>query len=475
MNEATNKKTVDVAVIGAGTAGLAAYRAARAAGASAVIVEGGAHGTTCARVGCMPSKLLIAAADAAHKAREAAPFGLKTTVEIDGKAVMERVRRERDRFVGFVIEGIDKIPAEDHIRGWASFASANVLDVALQPGVHQQIEAKSIVVATGSRPFVPAMFDRVRDRVMSNEDVFMWKELPKSVVVFGMGIIGLELGQALHRLGVRVRLFGRGGAIGMISDPLVRDAAQEIFQKELSADPDAKIESVTPSDDGGVTVTWLGKDGVVHVETFEKILVAAGRRPNIDTLHLENAGVAAGATLDRETLRLGESHVFLAGDVNDELPLLHEAADDGSIAGANAARYPVVNQGFRRSQIGIAFTDPGLAVVGPGFEELSSHKSVVAGLVRFEDQGRSRVMLENRGALRIYADPKTGTFLGAEMIAPRAEHLAHLLAWAHQQKLTIDQMLAMPFYHPVVEEGVRTALRDTKSKLAAGEQVTLAK
>ncbi len=110
---------VDVAVIGAGTAGLAAYRAAIAGGRRAVVIEGGPYGTTCARVGCMPSKLLIAAAEAAHAAEKWPEFGLRLDGElrVDGGAVMARVRRERDRFVGFVLEGVEAIPAADRIRG----------------------------------------------------------------------------------------------------------------------------------------------------------------------------------------------------------------------------------------------------------------------------------------------------------------------------------------------------------------------
>src|SRR4051812_23186010 len=124
------KKIVDVAVIGAGTAGLAAYRAARAAGARAAIVEGGNYGTTCARVGCMPSKLLIAAAEAAHAVHRAPGFGVHVdgTLRVDGCEVMARVRRERDRFVGFVLEGVEAIAPEDRIRGMTRFVDAHTLD-----------------------------------------------------------------------------------------------------------------------------------------------------------------------------------------------------------------------------------------------------------------------------------------------------------------------------------------------------------
>lgn len=458
----------DVAVIGAGTAGLAAYRAARKAGASVVLVEGGPHGTTCARVGCMPSKLLIAAADAAHKARDAGPFGLRTTVEVDRRAVMDRVRSERDRFVSFVTRGVDEIPAVDRLDGWAAFEDPNTLSVVRPEGEPARVTARSIVIATGSRPFVPAVFDAVRDRVALNDDVFSWKELPSSVAVFGAGVIGLELGQALHRLGVRVRVFGRGGSTVHLSDPRVRSVAQEIFQAEFPFLPDAVVTRVARTETG-VEIGFQGDGGAPVQETFEVILVAAGRRPNVEPLNLAKAGLPASFEVSPTTLSIAGSHVFMAGDANDDVPLLHEASDEGSIAGANAASYPVLTAGFRRTELAIAFTDPGAAIVGESWRELDRRGPFVAGEVRFEDQGRSRVMRENRGALRVYADPQSRVLLGAELIAPRGEHLAHLLAWSHQQKLTIDQMLAMPFYHPVIEEGLRTALRDAQARLDRGD------
>lgn len=455
---------VDVAVIGAGTAGAAAYRAAVAEGARAVVIEAGAYGTTCARVGCMPSKLLIAAADAAHHAREAGPFGVRADVRVDGRAVMDRVKRERDRFVGFVVDGVERLPADDKLRGRAAFEAPGVLDVALADGGRARVEARAVVIATGSSPFVPSAFDAVRDRVVVNDDVFAWDDLPASAAVFGAGVVGLELGQALARLGVRVRIFGKSGAVGPLTDPRVREEAKRAFARELAVDFAARVESVRPSDDGGVEVAFRDAEGHAHVESFATALVAAGRRPNLAGLALERAGVDLARPVDRSTLRW-EDGVFVAGDANGDAPLLHEAADEGAIAGANAARFPDVRPAARRSPLAIAFTDPGLAVVGRSFAELSREGEIVVGEVDFGDQGRSRVMRANRGLLRVYADPKTRRLLGAEMAAPRAEHLAHLLAWAHQQELTIDAMLAMPFYHPVVEEGVRTALRDVRTRL----------
>ncbi len=462
MNE-TGVRNVDVAVIGAGTAGLAAYRAAVKLGKDALLIEAGAYGTTCARVGCMPSKLLIAAAEAAHHATHATPFGVSATVKVDGRAVMDRVLRERDRFVGFVLESVDNIPPAHRLTGRARFVGPNELDVE---GVH--VTFKTVVIATGSSPFVPPMFDAIRDRLVVNDDVFAWEDLPESVAVFGAGVIGLELGQALHRLGVRVRIFGRSGSVGPLTDPVVKKAAAAAFEAELPVDFDADVLAVEPEGATGVVVRYVDRDGNERTEHFASALVAAGRRPNIQNLGLENVGIPSNATVDRTTLRWDDSHVFIAGDANNDIPLLHEAADEGAIAGENAARYPDVRSGKRRTPLGIAFTEPTLAVIGEGFATISARGPIATGQVDFGDQGRSRIMLQNKGAARVYADPATRRFLGAEIAGPRAEHLAHLLAWAHQAELTIDQMLAMPFYHPVVEEGIRTALRDVAAKLGSG-------
>lgn len=457
---------IDVAVIGAGTAGLAAYRAAKARGASAVVIEGGPYGTTCARVGCMPSKLLIAAAEAAHELRHSAPFGVHVDgdVRIDGREVMDRVKRERDRFVGFVLKGVESIPPQDRLRGYARFID----NTTLQVDEHTLVQARRVVIATGSSPLIPPPFQVFGDRLIINDDVFDWDTLPDSVAVFGPGVIGLELGQALSRLGVKVRVFGRGGGVGPLSDPAVRDYASRALGREFYLDPDAKVLEMGLVDDKA-QIRYVNLDGEEVCERFDYVLAATGRAPNVRGLALENAGLelAAGGVpkFDPRTLQCGNSPIFIAGDANNILPLLHEAADEGKTAGDNAAQYPAVQPGLRRSSIAVVFSDPQMMMVGSRFADLPAD-GFVAGAVSFEDQGRSRVMGVNQGLLHVYAERGSGRFLGAEMIGPRAENLAHLLAWSHQQGLTVAQMLEMPFYHPVIEEGLRTALRDAAAKLA---------
>ncbi|MGE4338726.1 MAG: dihydrolipoyl dehydrogenase [Pigmentiphaga sp.] len=458
-------RQTDVAVIGTGTAGMNAYRAAKAAGKSAIVIESGVYGTTCARVGCMPSKLLIAAAEAAQAVHEAPGFGVHIDgkLRVDGKEVMQRVRSERDRFVGFILDAVESYPEEDKVRGFARFVSDTVLEV----DDHTRIEAKAVVIATGSTPVVFDMFKPLGDRLIVNDDVFYWDDLPRRVAVFGPGVIGLELGQALSRLGIQIRMFGVQGLLGGISDPEVRADALAAFQSEFYLDPDAKVEKLERIGDE-VEITFVDLDGKTVVERFDYVLAATGRRPNVAGLGLDNTRARLDdrgmPSFDNKTMQIQDLPIFIAGDVNNTVPLLHEASDEGRIAGGNAARYPEVRPGHRRAPIAVVFSDPQIAIIGGGRAELEEG-GFVTGAVSFDDQGRSRVMRKNRGRLHVYADRDSGRFLGAEMAGPAAEHIAHLLSWAVQQKLTISQMLDMPFYHPVVEEGLRTALRDAQAQL----------
>ena len=453
-------RKVDVAIIGAGTAGMGAYRAVRAHTDSIVLIEGGPYGTTCARVGCMPSKLLIAAAEAAEAVREAPGFGVHADPpRIDGAAVMRRVRNERDRFVGFVVEAVEEIDPAHRIRARARFTGPHRL--ALDTG--ETIEAARVVIATGSTPITPAMFDAAGDRLIVNDDVFRWTDLPQSVAVFGGGPIGLELVQALSRLGVRVRLFGKGGGVGGISDPKVRDVASRLFADDLPFLPDADVQAITRN--GDAVVVRFAEGDAAREERFEWLLAATGRKPALEGLNL----AASGLTLDKRgspqidplTMQAGDSHIFFAGDVATHIPLLHESADDGRIAGDNAGRFPDLAFHPRRTPLAVVFTDPNIASVGASFADLTAAGCDFAvGEVDFSDQGRARVLRQNHGLLRVYGERGTCRLLGAEMIAPRGEHLAHLLAWAIQSGMDSETALEMPFYHPVIEEGLRTALRD---------------
>ncbi|MEC8899074.1 MAG: dihydrolipoyl dehydrogenase [Pseudomonadota bacterium] len=466
-----DKREVDVAVIGAGTAGMVAYQRARRATDRIVLIEGDQYGTTCARVGCMPSKLLIAAAERAHQVRQAEAFGvLPGDVRIDGPAVMARVREERDRFVAPVVRSMESLPQEHRLMGHARFVDSHGLVV----GDHTEVTAGRIVIATGSRPNIPGILKEAKDRLVVNDDVFDWRDLPSSVAVFGPGVIGVELGQALSRLGVKVRMFGVSGGIGGIQDEKVREYALDTFREEFAISPKADTRRVERIEEG-VRISW-SEGGKEHQQTFDYLLAATGRRPNIDHLDIQNAGIELDERgmpeFDPFTLRCGDSHIFIAGDVNNDRPLLHEAADEGRIAGDNAGAWPEVRTGRRKTPMAVVFTEPQIASVGLNIHQVDERCQgcFAVGEVSFEDQGRSKVIGKNRGLLRVYGEHGSGLFMGAQMFGPAAEHLAHLLAWCVQKRMTVSEMLEMPFYHPVIEEGLRTAIKDLSKKLRIGPE-----
>ena len=313
------------------------------------------------------------------------------------------------------------------------------------------------------KPIVSNAWKSFQDYLIDTDQFFELETLPKKIIVIGLGVIGIELGQALHKLGVDVTLAGLGKSIGGLTDPEIQDYVAKKYQDSLPISFDGA--EVLGEDNGKLLVKISGK-----VEAFDRALLAMGRTPNFGGLGLEylNLSLNRGVPRYSDTTYLidGYSHIYLVGDNNVSRPLLHEAADQGRIAGFNAVR--ASNQCFvKRVSLGITFSDPNIATVGKRYQQLKDQQiDFVTGKVSFEGQGRSIVKSKEQGLLHLYARRSDGTLLGAELQAPEGEHLAHLLAWAIANNMTVDEVLAMPFYHPTVEEGVRTALRDASKALA---------
>lgn len=436
----------DVAIIGAGTAGLTAESAARKAGARTLLIDPEFSGTTCATVGCMPSKLLIAAADAAHGVRAAATFGISAEPSIDGPAVFARVRDLRDRFAQGVRDRIANLPEGTCLRSRARFTGPTAL--ALDTG--EAVEARAIVVATGARASIPKPY-RDLPNLLTNETVFELDDLPDSLGVIGAGPIGLELAQAFARLGVRVHLFDIGDRLAALQDPAVNVRLKALLAEEIDLHLDTEAQAQLSG--RGLSLTWDGGSAEVS-----HLLIAAGRPPALDDLDLERSGLALDGDgmpdVDPHTLRCGQSAIFLAGDVNGERPVLHEASAEGTIAGANAGAFPEVQAASRSVPFVLTFTRPEVAEIGA-----IGRDGDLVGEADYRDQGRARVEARNHGLLRLYAEPGTSRLTGATLCAPDGGHLAHLLAWAIGSGATASELLDRPFYHPTLEEGVSTALK----------------
>jgi dihydrolipoamide dehydrogenase len=462
----------DVIIVGAGTAGLAALREVKKRTRNFLLINDGPWGTVCARVGCMPSKILIEAANAFHHRGTFHEFGIRgeESLTVDFPAVLQRVRRLRDTFVASTLKATNAL-GEQAISGRVRLLGVGRLVVN-----GRELRARNIIIATGSHPVVPEAWRTVTQHLLTTDTLFEQETLPRRIAVIGLGPIGIEMAQALSRLGIDIVAFGAEITIAGLSDPRVNAVAIDLLRQEFplhlgeNADLDAAV--INDGEGGGVRVRVRGKDSVAGVDS---VLVSLGRLPNIQHLGLETLGVELDEQglppVDPHTMQIGDLPVFMAGDVNGHKALLHEAADEGHIAGVNATRTdPAVFA--RRIPLAIVFADPGIAMVGKRFE--SGDSNMLVGEVDFHHQGRAQAGQRDRGILRIYAEPESGQLLGAEMCAPAAEHLAHLLALAVERSLTVHDMLRLPFYHPVLEEGLRTALRELAAQLPSCGESDLA-
>ena len=432
---------------------MTAYRAALEHTDSVVVIESGVYGTTCARVGCMPSKAFIQIAEDYHRRKVFDRHGIEGEQQLtfNMEEAMEHVRDLRDIFVDRVMGSTTDELGDELIEGYAEFLAPNVLKVG-----DQIVQAHRVVIATGSRPIVPQSWKSFEDRILTSDDIFEQESFPESIAVVGMGVIGLELGQALHRFGLQVTGIDQVDTLAGLTDPIVKQSAIDILSKEFPI--------------------WLGMPASVQAEgkrlrvsagdnfvIVDKVLASMGRIPNLDQLGLEKFDIPFNERgvprFNPNTMQVGDLPIFIAGDTSGDRPILHEAGDEGRIAGYNASHDDIV--AFKRkTPLSVTFCDPNIVTVGQAWAQLAGRDDVVVGEMRLGPVGRALIMAKNKGMIRVYADHSSGQLLGAAMVAPRGENLGHLLAWSIQQGATVFDLIKMPYYHPVIEEALQAALYD---------------
>ncbi|MCA0969738.1 NAD(P)/FAD-dependent oxidoreductase [Halobacillus litoralis] len=318
-------------VIGGGSGGLTVAAGAASFGTKVALIERKSElGGDCLHYGCMPSKALIQAAKEVHQANEvnrldAAAYDqlFRSSMERVQEAVQEVQEHDsKDRFINL---GIDIIEAE------ASFLDEHTLRVG-----DQQITAKRVVLATGSSPFLPPIDGLDTIDYVTNETIFSLKERPKSLAVIGGGIIGLELSQAMSRLGVDVTVLEAGDRILAKEDEEIAEEAGHLLSEDLRILTRASVNRVERDHQGAVLhYSKDGEDGQVHAE---QVLVAVGRKPNTDKLDLDQAGVGTdkGFISVDATMRTSKRHIYAVGDCNGSMPFTHVAGMEGKVAVSNA-------------------------------------------------------------------------------------------------------------------------------------------
>lgn len=460
---ARNYHIFDVVIIGAGSAGIAALQEALAYTKNVVLVEKGKGGTTCAQTGCMPSKALIHAARLYNSRKKFEEAGIDGAEHLraDIPRILERVRQSRDHFVKGVKEELSSI-SHYIVRGEASFDSASCVRVG-----GKLYHTHSVIIATGSTPFIPEVFAQIpKDRLITSDTLFEQKNLPKRIGFVGLGPLGLEIAQALSQLDREVIAVHNHSTLGGISNPSMSHAMQQVLEQTMTVHMDAQAEASMAGDH-------------IHFKVGSKsyevdaVFLSAGRNPSVASLKLQCLKVPMNDSgvprYDPITLQLPDMPVFIAGDATDERAILHEAVLEGKIAAYNAVHYhqerPSHSHLARYVPLNIIFTEPNIASVGARWQSLQGHDVIMAGTT-FRNQGRAVIEQRNKGCIQLFLDPDDTTLMGAELLAPEGEHIAHLLALAIQQQMTAKQVLKMPFYHPTFEEALRTALKSGVKQFA---------
>jgi len=449
----------DLAVIGGGSAGLTAARFGVALGAKVALIERGAAalGGDCLHTGCVPSKALIHAARAHWLAGRTGEYGLpaRTPVgPVDLGAVMDEVRR--------VIARAGDVDAPAALRahgialhfGAARFRAPRVLEVDGAP-----VRARRFIVATGSRPVIPAIPGLTEAGYRTNATIFDLRALPASLLVLGGGPIGCELGQAFARLGARVTIVGRAPRLLPREDPEASGVLARVFAREgLEVRSGATVEHLRP--DGEEWVVTVLRDGARGAIRVAAVLVAAGRRAGVADLGLDLAGVAVGPdgiVVDRHA-RTSNPDIFACGDVIGQLRFTHAAGYQAAIAVRNAL-LPTRTALDYRAIPWATFTAPEVGRIGlTEAEARERHRRVAVSRFPYRHIDRALAAHEfaDEGFIKLVHAP-AGTLYGAQIVGPEAGETINEVAVAMRHGLTVGDLGAAIHAYPTLGMGLQQA------------------
>jgi pyruvate/2-oxoglutarate dehydrogenase complex dihydrolipoamide dehydrogenase (E3) component len=437
----------DVLVLGGGSAGSAAAAAAHAAGARTAMFNDGPLGGLCILRGCMPTKSMLHAAHAAHHAAHPGAVGIRGRLEgVDFRAVMAAKDRKVERFQRSKIAKIERAGYEI-IDARAVFAGPD----RVEANGERYRFARGAVIATGSVPAIAPIPGIDTVPYLTSDEVMRLETLPDSVLVLGIGAVGLELSQFFARMGARTQLFSRRLVFEDV-DPLLVEEMQRVVADEPRLELIQPFSPVRIEGDATRVTAVLG-DG--RRFTAERLIVATGRRPAIAGLGLERAGVevVAGHVVAGADMRTSNPRVFVAGDASGEPLLLHVANWEGRVAGLNAAGAPGDLRVEQRLDMSVIFTDPPMARLGLNEDGArAAGHDVITAHVQIPRTGRAITQDVQHGVLKLVAERRRGELLGAQILGPRADDIIHTLASIMYYRGTAADMLGMPWYHPTLSE-----------------------
>lgn len=455
----------DLAVLGGGSAGYAAARTAATLGLKTVVIDGADElGGLCILRGCMPSKTLIESANRNLVIRHAAKFGLQATSHgVDTPAIRARKRHLIGDFASYRQRQLQD-GRFTLLRGHATFAPSPTGPVHLlartKDGADKTLAVGAVIVATGSTINVPSVPGLQETGFWTSDTVLDAESVPDSFIVLGGGAIALEMAHYLEGIGRDVTIIQRSQHLLTGMDTDLAAVVHGAFERRgMAVHCGTRLLRVETSLTGKKRV-YFQQGGMEQVAEADEILLALGRKPatgSLETAALDLELLKSGHLVTTETMGTTHPRVFAAGDVAGPLEVVHLAVQQGEVAAKNAAamlrNQPQKHRMDYRCKLFGVFTQPQVAVVG--LSEAEAREQRIPYLVAsypFNDHGKSMVMDEMDGFVKLLGDPETGEILGGAVVGPEATELIHEIAIAMHLGATAAQVATAPHYHPTLSE-----------------------
>lgn len=439
----------DVAIIGGGSAGYSSASTAQSLGARVAIIDPGPLGGLCILKGCMPTKTILRSSDIMALMRRAKEFGIQS---VDPQASLSDINDRKNKlikeFADYRIEQLND-PRFTLIQEQAEFISPHEIRIG-----DKTLKAKSFIIATGSVIADYPISGLEETGFVTSDDVLKMREAPESIIVLGAGAVAVELAQFLLRIGVEVTLLQRSSHILSTGDEdLARPVETRLREEGMNLYTGTKL--LRTEKDEGYSVVYFQHEGKEKNVRAQLILQALGRRPNIDGLQLESAGVEiqkGRVTVDAK-MKTNQPHIFAVGDVNGIHEVVHIAIQQGEVAGYNAVHPEKEREVDDRLKASVVFTDPAVASVGLSEKECQSSKiAYLTASYSFDDHGKSMCLGETEGHVKLLCDPVSGEVLGGHIVGPEAGELIHEIITLMHFHGTVKDLAEIPHYHPTLAE-----------------------
>lgn len=456
--EAKKAGDTSVVVVGGGPGGyVAAIRAAQLGG-KVTLIEKNKLGGTCLNVGCIPTKVLLHAAEALTEAKHMDNLGIQVSVNgIDWKGVQSRKEAVTNQLVSGVT-GLMKANKIRVIEGTASFASKTALEVVKKDGTKENVPFDKVILATGSVPAVPPI-PGVKENAacVDSTGALAFDHVPETLLVIGGGVIGMELATAYSRFGAKVTVVeAMPKLLPMMDGELTAMLRKKMEASGVTILTEAKVQSVEAAPVGAKVQVEVG--GKVESFEVEKVLVAVGRRTDTEALGLDKVGIAhdRGRITVNDKMETNVPNIYAIGDCLGKVMLAHVASAQGEVAAENALGETVVYDG--KTNPSCVYTDPEFAGVGLT-EEKAKEEGIPYQVGKFPlmANGKALIMNGGEGMIKFIIGKEYGEVLGVHILGPRATDLIGECALAIGMEATVDEIYATIHAHPTVTEAVREA------------------